>query len=91
VAYPDLAETETSMVPWSGIVFLAACFGLALGREHFLHIPASLFLSSIHFSYIRKTTTTMIRERLRALGRRHCRPHQRLPLSVVEEKFSHGA
>jgi peptidoglycan/LPS O-acetylase OafA/YrhL len=47
LAYPDLAKRAATTTPWGGIVFVASCFGLALLLEHFLHRPASEFLSSI--------------------------------------------
>jgi peptidoglycan/LPS O-acetylase OafA/YrhL len=48
--YPDLSKSAATITPWGGIVFVAACFGLALSLEHFLHRPASKFLSSIGYA-----------------------------------------
>jgi peptidoglycan/LPS O-acetylase OafA/YrhL len=50
LAYPDLSKSAATIAPWGGIIFVATCFGLALLLEHFLHRPASKFLSSMGFA-----------------------------------------
>jgi peptidoglycan/LPS O-acetylase OafA/YrhL len=50
LAYPELGKSAATIAPWGGIIFVSTCFGLALLLEHFLHRPASSFLSSMGFA-----------------------------------------